>query len=731
MNKISRYILAAMLGIISVSAAAQIRGTVRSRSGELLTGAGIYWAGTSSGTTSDAEGRFSIDRNASSNMLAISYIGFRSDTIQVNASIAELDIVLDESEKMQEVTVTGRRPGIVKAHSADNTIQITATELTRAACCNLGESFTTNPSVDVSYDDAATGARQIKLLGLSGSYVQMLTETIPNYRGAASPYSLGYVPGPWMQSIQVSKGSASVKNGYESITGQINVEFLKPQAEEAIHVNLYGDSKSRIEANADANIHLTGKLSTSLLIHYEDNYGHHDENGDGFLDQPKVRQLHVQNRWARISDRHIFQASVKALDEKREGGQVHGPFSIGMDTRRYEAFVKNAYIIDPDRNMNVALILSGNLHSLDATYGYKVYDVDQTNLYATLMFESDFCEIHNLSTGINVNYDGYSQDWRLTHDPQGALTHGDENETAAGAYAQYTLDLDGKLILMAGLRADYSTLHGAFITPRAHVRYAPADWFSIRASAGKGYRTVHPLAEFNYLMGSGRQLIIDVPQQEEAWNYGLSAAFDIPLFGKTLNLNAEYYYTDFIHQTIIDYESSPGELRIANLEGDSWSHTFQVDATYPLFKGMNLTAAYRLNDVKTTYAGQLMDKPLTSRYKGLVTASYETPLGIWQFDVTLQMNGGGRMPTPYTLPDGTPSWDSTFPAYNQLNAQITRWFRRWSIYIGGENLTGFRQQTTIIGADDPWSSTFDPTMVWGPVHGAMFYAGIRLNLVKY
>jgi len=142
---------------------------------------------------------------------------------------------------------------------------------------------------------------------------------------------------------------------------------------------------------------------------------------------------------------------------------------------------------------------------------------------------------------------------------------------------------------------------------------------------------------------------------------------------------------------------------------------------------LELTAAYRLNDVKCTYGGELKEKPLTSRYKGLVTASYKTPLGIWQFDATLQMNGGGRMPTPYSLPDGTPSWDNRFGAYEQVSAQITRWFRHFSIYIGGENLTGFRQKTPIINANDPWSTTFDPTMVWGPVQGAMFYAGIRVN----
>lgn len=745
-DRIYRIIAAGGLCLLAGMLRAQeVSGVVKSMEGEGLIGANIRWMDSNVGATTDEEGRFSIARPAGKERLVVSYVGYESDTLRVSTSASgPLEIVLRETE-MEEVTVVGRQLGQIKSRGLMNETSISSAELTRAACCNLGESFTTNPSVDVSYSDAATGARQIKLLGLSGSYVQMLTENIPNYRGAAAPYALGYVPGPWMQSIQVSKGSSSVKNGYESITGQINVEFLKPQAMETLNVNLYGDNKSRLEANADANLHLNGKLSTGLLLHYEDAWGEHDDNGDGFLDKPKVRQFNVQNRWAWIGDRYIFQAAVKALKEERRSGQgghhmqeASSPdgeapaerFTIRQETQRYEAFAKNAYIFNKEHNTNLALILSGTLHKMDAAYGHKAYDVDQRNLYASLLFETDFTRMHNLSAGLSLNHDRYGEDYRMTHDLSAGLRHERERETTPGAYVQYTFNWNDKLVAMAGIRADRSSLYGTFVTPRAHVKYAPAEWFSLRASVGKGYRSVHPLAEYNYLMVSGRQLLIDRPEQEEAWNYGLSTTFYIPLAGKTLNLNAEYYYTDFRRQYIVDYESDPEEIRLTNLRGKSRSHTLQVDASYPLFQGMTLTAAWRLNDVKTTYAGRLMERLLTSRYKGLVTASYQTPLAIWQFDLTLQLNGGGRMPSPYETADGTPSWNHRFAAYEQLSAQITRWFRHWSVYIGGENLTGFKQKNAIIGADHPWSTRFDPTMVYGPLHGAMFYAGVRFKLEK-
>lgn len=638
-------------------------------------------------------------------MLYLSAFGQGNDSLQADTI---------KTQNLNNVTITSRRASTRKMGGAVNGVMINKEELFKAACCNLGESFTTNPSVDVNYSDAATGAKQIKLLGLSGTYVQMLTENQPNFRGAAAPYALDYVPGPWMSGIQVSKGSSSVKNGYESITGQIDVEYLKPDAEEGVTLNLYGNTMSRMDANADANIHLNSQLSTELLAHYQDDFGHHDINDDGFLDQANVRQWNLQSRWHYRSHNYIFHGGIGMIKEKREGGQTEHTshashlYKIDIETDRYEGYMKHAFIINPEHGTNIALMTNLSMHQLDADYGHKQYYVNQKNVYAQLLFETNFTKQHSLSAGLSLNHDYLTKD---------------EKETTPGIYAQYTYSLNDKVVVMAGVRADHSSRYGTFVTPRFHLKLTPNEIVSLRLSVGKGYRTVWALAENNYLLASGRTLVIDDLEQEQAWNSGISSSFYIPLFGKTLKLNAEYYHTHFNEQAVIDYDSNPTEIHITNLDGKSYSNTIQLDATYPVVKGLELTAAWRWNDVKCTYGGKLMEKPLTSRYKGLITASYKTPLGIWQFDATLQLNGGGRMPTPVN-----DLWDEHFHGYEQVSAQITRWFRHFSIYVGGENLTGFRQKQPIINAADPWSSTFDPTMVWGPVQGAMFYVGIRVNI---
>jgi len=736
-----KYIFLIFFFLLLYPVQAKVRGVVKDSAGEPLPGANVAWVNTKIFTVTAEDGSFSVDKPKDSETLVISYIGFENDTIHVDSENVKLEIVLREGLSLGEVNVVRRRFGTTKLRSsAMNVDIISSAELSRAACCNLGESFVTNPSVDVSYSDAATGAKQIKLLGLSGTYVQMMTENIPNYRGAAAPYGLGYVPGPWMQSIQVSKGSSSVKNGYESITGQINVEFKKPQLPEAdwVSANLFASSTGRYEANADATLKLSKRWSTSLLAHYENETMAHDANHDGFADIPRVEQYNLWNRWAYMGDHYVFQAGIKALSEWRNSGQVnHGGnpgqelYKIGIDTRRYEAFTKNAYIFNKEKNTNLALILQGTFHNQDAVYGHKLYDVDQTNVYASLLFETEFSKRHSLSTGLSFNYDGYDQRYRLTNDVELPRLKSFEKESVPGAYVQYTYNLEDKLILMGGIRGDYSSMHGFFVTPRAHVKYNPNEFVNFRLSAGKGYRTNHVLAENNYLLASSRKVrIAGDLDQEEAWNYGASISSYIPLFGKTLNLNAEYYYTDFLKQVVVDMDTDPHEIAFYNLNGRSYSHVFQVEANYPLFKGFTLTAAYRFTDAKTTYNGELKERPLTSRYKGLVTASYKTPLEIWQFDATLQLNGGGRMPSRYILEDGTPSWSARYGSFEQLSVQITRYFRHWSIYVGGENLTNFKQKNPIIDAANPWGENFDSTMIWGPVHGAKAYIGIRFNWAR-
>lgn len=745
---------------------AQLMGVVKDKEGAPLAGAYICKLNPEKiVAVTNERGEFQSDEIKQMDRVMVSYVGYANDTVLVKALDKPLVIILSNDNQMSEVQVVGKSYGLRKDRvSVTNREVISEGELLRAACCNLGASFTTNPSVDVSYSDASTGAKQIKLLGLSGRYVQMLSESIPNYRGSAAPYSLGYIPGTWMQSIQVSKGSSSVKNGYEAVTGQINVEFKKPQEQEQVNANLYANHMGKVELNADGNLHLTDKLSTGLFAHCEKSTMAHDDNKDGFVDGPMVDQLNLQNRWAWMGKNYKSQLLIKGLFEDRESGQIaddfHAvadlPYKIDIETQRYEAFSKNAVILNREKGMNVALIVSGSWHNQKGDYGCfdseeydrlfsasplssdelsrrgRFYHVKQQNLYSSLLFETKFDKQNSLSTGLSLNYDRFDQQYRLGDEPHLASVKEVDDESVVGAYAQYTYTLDERWVAMGGLRWDYSSVFGSFFTPRAHLKYTPNEVVSLRASVGKGYRYTHPLAENSHLLGSSRKIEIrDGETQEEAWNYGLSSSFSIPVVKKNLTLGLEYYYTRFSEQLVVDMDETPHSVVFHSLDGDSYSHTFQVDASYPFFRGFLLTGAYRLTDVKATYNGKLREQPFTNRYKALLTATYKTNLELWQFDLTFQYNGGGRLPLNYMEEDGSPSWKSHYSSYPILNAQITRLFRHWTVYAGAENLTNYKQSNPIVDAQNPWGDKFDTSLVYAPIEGIMGYVGLRYKWKKW
>lgn len=734
MKRIFIYIILSIVSL-NILQAQRLKGYVYDEHKMPVIGAAIQWEGTESGVVSDEKGYFEIDKKVDQHMLCIQYMGYKHQVIHISNVNEAQQIILKEDNELNEVVITRTGIGKIKnRHSASLTESLTSKELTRAACCNLSESFETNPSVDVSYSDAVTGAKQIQLLGLSGTYVQMLTENFPNMRGSSALYGMDYIPGPWMESIQISKGASSVKNGFESLTGQINIEYKKPKTADPLSLNIFSSDAGRYEANADGAIELNKKLSTGLLLHYSNEMESHDDNNDTFLDMPKKRQFNAMNRWHYQTDKFISQSGFKILNDERTSGQTHhtlgnmdeNPYQISLKTNRGELFTKNGFILNPERNESFAVILSGSYNDQKSMYADSKYNVYQTNLYGTLMYERNLGGKNKLSTGMNFNWDKYAQSYLIPRLQQPG--NQPDKETVAGAYAEYTFNYNDKLTVLAGLRADYSSLHKWFATPRLHVKYDVAEWMHIRASVGKGYRTAFVLPENSYVLASSRKINIEKNlDQESAWNYGLSSSFYIPLGKEELSITAEWYYTNFSKQVVMDVDSDPHAVSFYNLKGNSHANSFQIEASYPIVRGLNLLAAYRWIDAKTDYNGIKMRKPLTSRYKALATASYETPLKKWQFDLTAQLNGGGRMPTP----DQTnPLWSTTFKSYAVMNAQITKFFRNWSVYLGGENLTDFTQKNPIIAANTPYGNDFDATMVWGPTQGRKFYVGLRFNIPK-
>lgn len=753
-------VLAILLGIGWEVCAQEIRGRVMEMQGEQkvgLPGANVYWAGTTEGVVTDEQGDFVIKWNKRGRLVA-SFIGFRADTLELKHSARRVDFILSSGEMLDEVKVMTRGNTTIMSTKGPLIEQvITGEELCKAACCNLGESFTTNASVDVAYADAVTGAKQIQLLGLTGKYVQMMTENMPNFRGISALYGLNYVPGPWMSAISVSKGAGSVINGYEAIAGQISVDYKKPVTSEKIFVNGYGSSEGMIEFNANAGIKLNDKWSTALLVHGDWLTMQHDANHDGFMDMPEKTQYNVMNRWQYKTEEWFLQFGAKLLDESRIGGQkgfkekMRGNFGadalygIGIDSRRYEGFLKVGYLMPEYENTSMALLLNYADHDQDSYYGARDYQGRQKTVFANYIFQSVFGRNVNqkFSAGLTFNYDQYEEsfnDFLVADQWRTPVADFSRSEKVGGAFFQYTGLFWEKLTLMAGLRYDYHNIFGGFVTPRLHIAYAPDDFTMLKLSAGHGSRVANVLADNSYLLASAssvyvnNKLLAEHPEEldrldmERAWNFGIQLNRKFILLDRILNINLDYYRTDFTDQVIVDNETQAGKVNFHNLDGDSYSNCYQVEVKYELIPRLDVLGAYRYNDVWTTIGGELRRAPLQSKYKGLLNLSYYTNMKKWQFDFTTQFNGSGRIPLNPAIPQEQQA--DRFDAFRIMNAQVTKFFRKWSIYAGCENIGDFVQKHPILGAGAPWGSGFDSSKIWGPVHGRKFYVGIRFGIER-
>lgn len=699
---------------------------------QALPGVNIYWEGTAQGTASKEDGSFLIQKKGNQHMLVFSFVGYKQQVLHIDGS-QPLEIVLEPNLELEEVTVVKKNRGTYL--SVINPIQtesISGAELHKAACCSLAESFETNPSVDLSYSDAVSGAKQIRLLGLDGTYSLLQVENMPDLRGLATTFGLTYIPGPWMESIQVSKGAASVLNGYDAIAGQINAELKKPDSNEKLFLNAYGNLDGRLEFNGNGNIRLKGDtLATGVFVHGSWLDKRNDHNNDGFLDEPMSKTYQIGNRWKYNNHKgYMAQVGFFYLEEDRMGGQTNvdwdmepsltNPYGVSIDNKRFSAFLKNGLVSKDGKNA-VAFLSNFSRHETESFYGLSDYNGDETRFFASAIYTRYMgaAEEHTLNFGGSYVYDDFDE---TLYDQAIQRT-----EKVPGLFTEYTYKPNENLTVMAGLRADFHNDFGTFVTPRMHLRYHFADHFTIRTSAGKGYRTANVLSENTYLLANSRTLQwSDDAIQEEAWNYGFAFIQNYTLLGRDLSINAEFFRTDFSSQLVVDRETSADYIILAPLDGTSYANSLQFDVRWQPIERLDMLLAYRINDIRQNIGGELVDKPLSSDYKGLINLNYTTNLKKWMFDYTVQFNGGGRIPQyPGSIANGG---DTHFSSYTVMNAQVTKYFRYWNIYLGVENLSDFTQSNPIAGANDPFADGFDATNIWGPVMGRKWYVGLRFNL---
>ena len=744
-----KYIISSILLFIPIMLFSQttLKGMVMDRDNPKnnlgVEGVSVHWLDTNVSAITNSKGWFVIDYKASYKKLVISYLGYKTDTITVS-NLKPIHYFLTQEGELEEVTIRSKRKAIQKSLlSTANVFTVNSDELLKAACCNLAESFETNPSIDVSFSDALTGTKQIEMLGLTSPYLLITEENIPSVRGASQVFGLTFTPGTWVESIQITKGAGSVVNGFESISGQINAELVKPFSDNKFFLNAYSSLNGRLELNTHFNQKVSDKWQTGLYVHGNYRGEKFDKNNDNFLDAPLANQINVMNRW-QFTDAEkgwVSFINVRFLNDEKQTGEIDfnpaldkgttNAWGSEIDTRRFETSAKLGYVFPELPFQSIGFQMAYSNHQQDSYFGLNVYDIKHESVYSNIIFNSIIGDTRNkFKTGFNFTYDKFDE---LVN-----TTDFSRNEKSVGAFFEYAFDNLDNFSFTAGLRADTHNLLGTFVTPRLHLRYVPWEKGVFRASAGRGKRSANIFAENQQLFASSRQINIDDVggniyglNPEIAWNYGVSYMQKFNLFERKGDVTFDFYQTNFQNQVIVDWEN-PQEISFYDLDGKSIANSFQVEVSYNLAKNLDLRTAYKYFDITTDYKSGNLQKPMQPKNRFFANLSYETELNEnesqWKFDVTFNNIDKQRLPNTSSNPVQYQLAEFS-DAYQLLNSQITKVFSsQFEIYMGAENLTNVKQDNPILASNDPFGSNFDTTIIYSPIFGRAFYAGLRFKI---
>jgi len=706
-------------------------------------GANVFWLNTSIGATTDEKGWFKIPYQKNYKKLVVSYVGYKTDTLTIS-DLKPIHHFITLENELEEVTLKSKKKATQRSFiQTKNVFTVNSAELLKAACCNLAESFETNPSIDVNFSDALTGTRQIQMLGLKSPYLLITQENIPSIRGAGQVFGLTFTPGTWVESIQITKGAGSVINGYESISGQINAELVKPLTDNRIFLNAYGSLGGRYELNSHLNHKISDKWQTGIYIHGNYRNKKFDRNKDGFLDNPLISQVNVMNRWQYLDAEKgwVSFINVRFMDDSKQTGQNNfdplidkGSSEIWggeIDTKRFDSSLKLGYVFPQLPFQSFGFQFSYSNHDQDSYFGLKTYNIQHQSMYSNLLFNSIIGDTRNkFTTGLNFTYDAYNEFVNLINFSR--------NENSFGGFFEYAYDNSDNFSFTSGLRIDTHNLLGTYITPRLHIRYVPWEKGVLRASIGQGRKSANVFAENQQLFASSRQIDIQSSggkiyglDPEVAWNYGVSYLQGFNLFNRKGDITFDYYRTHFQNQVVVDWEN-PQRISFYNLNGESYANSFQTEINYFINDNLNLRLAYKYFDIQTDYTSGKLSKPLTPNHRLFANISYETKkidnIKQWKFDLTYNFIGEQRLPDTSINPLEY-QFEEYSNSYSLLNTQITKVFtEKFEMYFGVENLTDLKQKNPILASDDPFGDSFDSTIIYAPIFGRMLYSGLRFKI---
>ncbi|MEY4286842.1 MAG: hypothetical protein RL511_927 [Bacteroidota bacterium] len=650
--------------------------------------------------------------------------GYRSDRLVVTKAdrFLALNVVLISGQLVQDIVVNGQKnPHGISKMKTLHVEELTSAEFRKAACCNLSESFETNATVDVSMSDAISGAKKIQLLGLDAVYTQLQFENIPFLRGLESAFGMSVIPGTWLESIQITKGTGSVVNGYESMAGLVNLEFKKPKEMPRLGLNVYQNRFGRSELNLQGGVQLNERWHMGLFGSAASVYGTFDNNQDSFRDQALSNTFNLLQRFSYQGRRMEAQLGLQAYVDQKLGGQTSytkaQPNGYGMElaSEHLSIFSKTGFFgKKPAQSLGVIAQLK--FQNMSGLYGLRTFTGSEKRAYMNVIYDDIIGTAdHKIKAGASFQFLEIHQ-W--AGQPFGAEVVGsDRTEWVPGVFAEYAYS-GNRLSAVAGARFDQHNLAGAQFSPRAHLKYALTPQLDFRVTGGRAWRMPNFVADNLSLLASSKLWLSDQKLAPEiSWNAGASLVQGFSFKKRKGNLSLDAYHTQFSQQLVADRDSLSGMVVFKNLANNSLATVLQVEFSYALLRGLDLRLAYKFQDVRALFNGSLQTQVLLPRQRYFVNVAYQTRNKRWDYDLTYSRYSAVRLPQggqgkPWAL----------------LNAQVTRNWKHFEAYMGGENLLNVMQQNPIISAQNPFGSNFDATEIWSPIMGWNVYLGLRYTI---
>ncbi|MBO6517977.1 MAG: TonB-dependent receptor [Bacteroidia bacterium] len=702
-----------------------------------LEGAMIRELGFPNGSLTDSSGKFSINVNLIPAELEVSFVSFDKDTIHVEDSKTTYEVVLRPAAGSLGKTEINRRRKTYGVRSIDpkTTINLNEREFQKAACCNLSESFENAPAIDVSFTDAVTGTKQIKMLGLDGVYTSITREFMPSVRGLNSFYGLSFIPAAWVNGIQITKGAGSVVNGFESMTGQINIEMKKPFGEEDFMLDQFvsesGRSETDLMIRKDINLH----LATSLFGRFSTRPLEMDRNNDGFMDMPTGNQFQVMNRWQFYTDKgYEGQLNASYNNDSRKAGQIGDSpnYGVNIENEQFDVWGKLGKANKKKPYQSFGSQYAFNTISSQTVYGndsnQKVLKTKGRTAYANVMHQSIIGNTnHGYKAGVSLLSDWVEESYDTFQF--------DRIEHTLGSFVEYTWKPDTTWIVVVGARGDYSSIFGFFPTARIHAKKVLNKGnTTVRLSAGNGRRTANYFAQNQNILIASREMIVNTRNgetpgllQERSNNAGISVHHKFKLTYMPSELQVDFFRTAFLDELLVNRETS-GQTILQPLENSTIANSAQVQLDVQPMRRTEIRLAYRMFDVSSVYNGERMQKPLIAQHRGFVNLTQRNRKK-WQLSTTVQLYGKQRLPGFEKV--GSEMKTEYSPVFMLLNAQLSKKTKKSiEYYLGVENLFNRRQNNPINGAENPYGADFDAAMVWGPIFGRMIYGGFRYRITK-